>query len=189
MSKRKLKLRRRRIKTAESTAYRLPLPPVKTHSAEMKRLRILTERWGVVKEVKKRKGDWAETASMAARYVIFLGEDFDRQPKIRQIRVYRHELSHIWAQRILGFLYFLLLYKSQRYRWALEVSAQSEVVVTMVEQGENKLFVEKHIERYANAIIVRDGLYKFSRLDLCQARDETIRVLKKAAKDGRPKIK
>lgn len=187
--KRQLKLKVRHIKTAESTAYRLPIPPVADYADEMKRLRALAERWDVVRESLKRPGDWSERASMALRFIIFLGDDFYSRSEVQQIRTYRHELSHILAQRILGFLWFAFLYKFQRYRWALEVSAESEVVVTMVEQGVNQKAMDNHIQRYAHTICVPDGLYKFSRLNHHQARHETVRVLKKAAKDGRPRIK
>lgn len=181
-----LKLRKRHTRFLDKDYSRLPInPPDKDLDAELRKLHAQARRWDAT-VVEKDLLNWKDKTSHALLWVILLGAKFSERPKWQQVSTFRHELSHIFIQRLHGEFLFSIRYAYERWRFVYEIGAETESVFAEAYiLGPSKQdVIERWIERYLDKMLRRDGTYKFKRLDKKQAKAIGRAALHRAMRDG-----
>ncbi len=92
-----------------------------------------------------------------------------------------HECWHAIQWIVLGWLRFAWRYRNPRWRWALEVQAESAAIRELVVRGASPRYLRLRCEREAQKISSAKGTYKLKRLDRQQAYKEALRLYLAAA--------
>jgi len=116
--------------------------------------------------------------SAALRWMIFLGKGFGKMPTHEKIRILRHESAHIMQQKRMGFPKFVRRYfGSERWRFAIECSAELEVCLAMKHMGMTRVDICEHARDWVEQA-VESKIYRLNRLNKQIVKEQVTQIFR-----------